>query len=60
VADLMTAKSYAEVVEKSTAYMRSQFETMTAQAKSLGEEAQKVATETAEPVKESFASFKAA
>mgnify|MGYP001551739651 CR=1 FL=1 len=55
--DLMTAKSYAEVVEKSTAYMRAQFETMTAQAKSLGEEAQKVATETAEPIKESFSSF---
>ena len=57
VADLMTAKSYAEVVEKSTAYMRAQFETMTAQAKALGEEAQKVATETAEPIKESFSSF---
>jgi phasin len=57
MADLMTAKSYAEVVEKSTAYMRAQFETMTAQAKALGEEAQKVATETAEPIKESFSSF---
>jgi phasin len=55
--DLMAAKSYAEVVEKSTAYMRTQFETMTAQAKSLGEEAQKVATETVEPVKESLSSF---
>lgn len=57
MADLMTAKSYAEVVEKSTAYMRAQFETLTAQAKTLGEEAQKVASETAEPIKESFASF---
>jgi phasin len=57
MADLMTAKSYAEVVEKSTAFMRAQFETMTAQAKALGEEAQKVATETAEPIKESFASL---
>jgi len=55
--ELMSAKSYAEVVEKSTAYMRAQFETLTAQAKELGEEAQKVATETAEPIKESFASF---
>jgi phasin len=55
--DLMTAKSYAEVVEKSTAFMRAQFETLTAQAKSLGEHAQKVATESAEPIKESFSSF---
>jgi len=57
VGDLMMAKSYAEVVEKSTAFMRAQFETLTAQAKSLGEQAQKVATETAEPIKESFSSF---
>ena len=57
VSELMTAKSYAEVVEKSTAFMRAQFETLTAQAKSLGEQAQKVATETAEPIKESFSSF---
>ena len=57
VGDLMTAKSYAEVVEKSTAFMRAQFETLTAQAKSLGEQAQKVATETAEPITDSFSSF---
>jgi len=57
MADLMKAKSYAEVVEKSTAYLRAQFESMTAQAKELGEEAQKVASETAEPIKESFSSF---
>ena len=55
--DLATAKSYAEVVEKTTAYMRSQFETMTAQAKELTEHAQKVATEAAEPIKDSFTSF---
>lgn len=55
--ELLTAKSFAEVVEKSTAYMRSQFETMTAQAKELTEAAQKVATDTAEPIKESFTSF---
>ena len=54
---LLTAKSYAEVVEKTTAYMRAQFETMTAQAKDLGEQAQKLAVEAAEPMKESFASF---
>jgi len=55
--ELLTAKSFAEVVEKSTAYMRSQFETLTAQAKELTEAAQKVATDTAEPIKESFTSF---
>lgn len=55
--ELMTAKSYAEVVEKTTSYMRNQFETFTAQAKELSEHAQKVATETAEPLKESFTSF---
>jgi phasin len=54
--DLLTAKSYAEVVEKTTAYMRAQFETMTAQAKDLYEHAQKVASETAEPAKEGFTS----
>ena len=53
---LFGAKSYAEAVELSTGYMRSQFETMTAQAKELTEHAQKVATETAEPIKESFTS----
>jgi phasin len=53
---LLGAKSYSEVVELSTAYMRSQFETLTAQAKELTEAAQKVATETAEPIKESLSS----
>jgi phasin len=51
---LLTAKSYSEVVEKTTAFMRSQFDTVTAQAKELTEHAQKVATETAEPIKESI------
>lgn len=55
--ELLTAKSYAEVVEKTTGYMRSQFETLTAQAKELSEHAQQVATKTAEPMKESFSSF---
>jgi phasin len=55
--ELLTAKSYSEVVEKTTAYMRTQFETMTAQAKELAEHAQKVATETAEPIKETISSF---
>jgi phasin len=54
--ELMTAKSYAEFVELSSGYMRKQFDTLTAQAKDLAETAQKVATETAEPMKDSFTS----
>ncbi len=54
--ELLAAKSYAEVVEKTTAFMRTQFETVTAQAKELAEHAQQVATKTAEPMKESFSS----
>lgn len=55
--ELLSAKSYSEVVEKTTTYMRSQFETLTAQAKDLSAHAQKVATDTAEPIKGSIASF---
>ena len=55
--ELLSAKSYSEVVEKTTAYMRTQFDTATAQAKELAEHAQKVVTETAEPIKESISSF---
>jgi phasin len=51
---MLSAKSYAEAVELATGYMRKQFDTMSAQAKELAEEAQKVATDTAEPIKESF------
>jgi phasin len=51
---LMTVKSLAEVVELSTAHTRKQFEAVTAQTKELAAIAQKVAAETAEPVKESF------
>ena len=50
--DLFTVKSVAEVIELSTTHARAQFETMTAQAKELAALAQKVATETAEPMKE--------
>jgi phasin len=52
--DLMTVKSLSEFVELSTAHMRKQFETLTAQTKDLAALAQKVATDTAEPVKESI------
>jgi len=55
--ELLGAKSYAEVVEKTTAYMRSQFDTLTAQAKELADQAQKCTNETYEPIKDSFANF---
>jgi phasin len=51
---LMTVKSLSDVVELSTAHSRKQFEALTAQSKELAAIAQKVAAETAEPVKESF------
>jgi phasin len=50
--DLFTVKSVAEVVEISTTHARRQFEAVTAQTKELTALAQKVAAETAEPVKE--------
>jgi hypothetical protein len=55
--ELLTAKSLAEVVEKSTAYVRAQFDSFAEQAKEFGEAAQKAATATAEPMKESLSSF---
>jgi phasin len=55
--ELLGAKSYADVVEFTTAYMRNRFDAMNAQTKELAEHAQKVATETAEPIKESLAKF---
>jgi phasin len=51
--ELMTMKSYSEAVELTTAHARKSFETATAHTKELAALAQKVATETAEPVKES-------
>ena len=51
---VMNAKSFSEVVELYTAYARTQFDTVSAQAKELADHAQKVATETVEPIKESF------
>jgi phasin len=50
---IMGAKSFSDFVELSTAHTRKQFETLTAQSKELAALAQKVATETVEPVKES-------
>ena len=48
-----TLKSISEVVELSTTHARKQFETVSGQTKELAALAQKVATETAEPIKES-------
>jgi phasin len=50
---LMTVKSLSEAVELSTAHMRQQFEVLTGQTKELSALAQKIATETVEPLKES-------
>jgi hypothetical protein len=47
----MAAKTLSEVVELTNAHARKQFETLSLQSKELGTLAQKVATETAEPIK---------
>ena len=57
MSELMTAKSYSEMVELSSAYLRKQFDALVAQTKELSEHAQKVATETAEPIKESISNL---
>ena len=49
--ELIAAKSPSELIELSSTHMRKQFETLTEQSKELGALAQKVATETAEPIK---------
>jgi phasin len=49
---LFSAKSLSDAIELSTAHLRQQFETLTEQSKSLSALAQKVANETAEPIKE--------
>jgi phasin len=48
---LFGVKSASEMVELSTAHARSQFETLSGQGKELAALAQKVATDTAEPIK---------
>ncbi len=49
--EVMAAKTLSEVVELTSAHARKQFEALTEQSKELGALAQKVATETAEPMK---------
>ena len=50
---LFSVKTPSEATELWTAHTRKQLETLTAQAKELAELSQKVATETAEPIKAS-------
>ena len=49
--EIMAAKTLSEVVELTSAHARKQFESLSQQGKELGALAQKVATETAEPIK---------
>ena len=51
VSELIGVKSLSEVVELSTAHARKQFEAFTQQAKDLTAAAQKLATDTSEPLK---------
>ena len=50
--ELCAARSLSEMVEVSTAHARKQFDAMQAQARELALLAQKVAAETAEPIKQ--------
>ena len=49
--ELITAKTLSEVIELSSAHARKQFEAYTEQGKELTALAQRVATDTAEPIK---------
>ena len=51
VESLFGVKSPSDLVEISTAHARAQFEALTAQSKELATLAQKVATDTTEPIK---------
>jgi phasin len=53
---MLTVKSLSEAVEVSSAHARKQFDALTAQSKELTALAQKVAADTAEPIKESMTS----
>ena len=55
--ELLSVKSPTEAVELWTTHTRKQFETFTAQAKELTELSQKIASETAEPIKTSASKF---
>jgi phasin len=49
--ELLDVKSFSEVIELSTSHARKQFEAVSEQTKELAALAQKVATETTEPLK---------
>ena len=51
VNELLGVKSPSELVELSTAHMRKQFDTVSAQTKELSALAQKAAADAAEPIK---------
>ncbi len=51
--ELLSIKSPAEAMELWTSHARKQVQALTSQAKELGELSQKIATETAEPIKAS-------
>jgi phasin len=51
-AELLSAKSPSEAIELSTAQLRKQFETLAEQSKELAALAQKIATETTQPIRE--------
>ncbi|AMN44556.1 phasin [Rhodoplanes sp. Z2-YC6860] len=53
---LLTVKSVSEAIELSTAHLRGQYEAFSAQTKELSALAQKVATETTEPLKATMSS----
>ncbi|MBR0827067.1 phasin [Bradyrhizobium manausense] len=55
--ELIGLKSPAEALELWTSHSKKQFETLQAQAKELLEISQRVATQTAEPIKASAAKF---
>lgn len=52
--EVVTAKSYAEIVELTSGFWRKQFDVFAAQTKDLAEQAQKMAAETAAPIRESL------
>jgi phasin len=56
-AELCAARTLAQMVEISTAHTRKQIESMAEQARELSALAQKVATTTAEPIKEGLTSL---
>ncbi len=52
--DLLSVKSLSEVIELSTAHARKQFEAVTAQTKDLAALAQRVSSDSVEPIKSGF------